>query len=600
MSRLPDIADNAVVFFWKNMPLLITRLSYTFKNIIDDGRYFSGVPVINFILPILAIVIGFYSGVIDRGGMPVYTANPAYLSLLLMFGVMSGYLGLLAFSGFLLGDILFFSFYDYYHPHWSYPLAILGSWIFLWQLVISFPHLSKYMSILPDKWRKFQILLAVPLTMALTELWTILAMIVLRPMFLWNGREVDMRLIRFGETEWGMFGLHAHMLTWIAGGAVLFRFILIPIIRVVAPPLQQHINSNEVDKVPLLSKITFPWPLPKFARAAVFTLLMAGLFTKFLSAIFFWLSIGGLASARNIASSYKPVAKWDGWMKKIPPLIRLILTYVLAFALSWLLIGILREQMDLRTLTTSAVTIVLVIALTLPLWPQGVHAVPNLPDWLKRRLPWTREATPALLFSGIFISASAAFAHHCSFKPGCECLTQDEALAAMTAAAATMAAMQQNKPKVYPTDYTKAELEAINKKLEAAENGGVKRVYPESWVIGGGAGGRAAQKLGAKGLEKLRNYIASKNIKVDPKITKQLKNRGWTKKEIEKTIRNPTKTEKTRDTRWRKDGSGKNDDPATAYYDKDGHYVVRNDKTGDIVQIKNKFKEGWKNNLGDK
>lgn len=38
----------------------------------------------------------------------------------------------------------------------------------------------------------------------------------------------------------------------------------------------------------------------------------------------------------------------------------------------------------------------------------------------------------------------------------------------------------------------------------------------------------------------------------------------------------------------------KNDDPATMYFDKDGNYVVRNDRTGDIVQVSNKNDPTWK------
>ena len=35
------------------------------------------------------------------------------------------------------------------------------------------------------------------------------------------------------------------------------------------------------------------------------------------------------------------------------------------------------------------------------------------------------------------------------------------------------------------------------------------------------------------------------------------------------------------------------DDPATKYYDKNGDYIVVNDVTGDVVQIKDKNDLGW-------
>lgn len=36
------------------------------------------------------------------------------------------------------------------------------------------------------------------------------------------------------------------------------------------------------------------------------------------------------------------------------------------------------------------------------------------------------------------------------------------------------------------------------------------------------------------------------------------------------------------------------DDPATAYYSGRGGYVVRNNRTGDIVQVSNRTDPGWK------
>jgi hypothetical protein len=34
-------------------------------------------------------------------------------------------------------------------------------------------------------------------------------------------------------------------------------------------------------------------------------------------------------------------------------------------------------------------------------------------------------------------------------------------------------------------------------------------------------------------------------------------------------------------------------DPATAFINQKGHYVVRNDVTGDVVQVSNKFDINW-------
>jgi RHS repeat-associated protein len=82
----------------------------------------------------------------------------------------------------------------------------------------------------------------------------------------------------------------------------------------------------------------------------------------------------------------------------------------------------------------------------------------------------------------------------------------------------------------------------------------------------------------------------------DTKIGKQMGKRGWSDPLVDDTLTNPSRTVPTRDTRYKPDGSGlKNDDPATAFIRDDGSYVVRNDKTGEIVQVSDRNDPGWKN-----
>lgn len=82
-------------------------------------------------------------------------------------------------------------------------------------------------------------------------------------------------------------------------------------------------------------------------------------------------------------------------------------------------------------------------------------------------------------------------------------------------------------------------------------------------------------------------------VNIGEKITRQIEKRGWTQGDILKTIQNPTRTTSVRDTRHLPDGSRLND-PATAYIGPDGRYVIRNDKTGDIVQISNRNDPNWR------
>src|SRR5207302_4131215 len=80
---------------------------------------------------------------------------------------------------------------------------------------------------------------------------------------------------------------------------------------------------------------------------------------------------------------------------------------------------------------------------------------------------------------------------------------------------------------------------------------------------------------------------SDEDIKVGEKVQKQMGQRGWTKESIQNTVNNPARKVSTKDQRHLP-GGGQMDDPATAYINADGSYVIRNDRTGDVVQISNR------------
>ncbi len=80
----------------------------------------------------------------------------------------------------------------------------------------------------------------------------------------------------------------------------------------------------------------------------------------------------------------------------------------------------------------------------------------------------------------------------------------------------------------------------------------------------------------------------------DSKVEGQLGKRGWTKADVDDALQNPSRTVETRDIRYVPDGGGRLDEPATGYYSQRGGYVVRNDRTGEIIQVSNRNKPGWK------
>ena len=89
----------------------------------------------------------------------------------------------------------------------------------------------------------------------------------------------------------------------------------------------------------------------------------------------------------------------------------------------------------------------------------------------------------------------------------------------------------------------------------------------------------------------------SERLAIEAKIARQMLKRGWTRRDIEQTLAHPYRIVETMDMRWRADGSRRHD-PAKAYIREDGHYVIRNEVDGTIVQISNRHRLNWKSPFG--
>ena len=65
-------------------------------------------------------------------------------------------------------------------------------------------------------------------------------------------------------------------------------------------------------------------------------------------------------------------------------------------------------------------------------------------------------------------------------------------------------------------------------------------------------------------------------------------------KAIEDLIARPDRTVPTRHSRFDEVQGKRLDDPAMGYAARDGAYVVRNERTGGVVQVSDKRQPGWK------
>jgi filamentous hemagglutinin len=107
---------------------------------------------------------------------------------------------------------------------------------------------------------------------------------------------------------------------------------------------------------------------------------------------------------------------------------------------------------------------------------------------------------------------------------------------------------------------------------------------------------KKADDVGAIGLSSGTNPIQGSlpSATVEPKILGQMGPRGWTSDSISSTIAKPAERIVTQDTRFDPIAGTRRNDPATAYVNSDGSYVVVNDKDGTVVQISNRNDPNWK------
>jgi hypothetical protein len=108
---------------------------------------------------------------------------------------------------------------------------------------------------------------------------------------------------------------------------------------------------------------------------------------------------------------------------------------------------------------------------------------------------------------------------------------------------------------------------------------------------------KSTNSVVAEGTSEDELYIAlgSVTFTYEYKIAKQMLKRGWSDTRIQEALNNPARTVRTTDTRFLPNGTGaRMNDLATAHYHKDGGYVVRNNNTGDIVQVSDVNDPNWK------
>ncbi|MBF2441423.1 transposase [Listeria innocua] len=93
------------------------------------------------------------------------------------------------------------------------------------------------------------------------------------------------------------------------------------------------------------------------------------------------------------------------------------------------------------------------------------------------------------------------------------------------------------------------------------------------------------RKKAREGHIKSDNIKFGSSVKSTKKVNNQMKKRGWSEESVKSVVDHPHTT--------RKSGNKATGNDTTVFYDKDGSYVIIDDKTKEIVQISDKFDKNW-------
>jgi hypothetical protein len=124
---------------------------------------------------------------------------------------------------------------------------------------------------------------------------------------------------------------------------------------------------------------------------------------------------------------------------------------------------------------------------------------------------------------------------------------------------------------------------------EAIQNATMSEIACNSVAPGGTVrvGGKVAAETAGKVVSKVvaNELVFGSGTKSATKLLNQMNARGWTEETVKKTVSNPFTT--------RSSTNLSNNNPATAYFNKDGSYVVVDDITKEVMQISNKLDPKW-------
>ncbi len=358
--------DTTARLFWRRIPGAASRLSETLRTVLRDGDYVLAWPAAAALLPPLVLLFGLLLGALHPG--PVFSSS---LPVLLSFAVVAGFsssLGLLAALGYALGDLLL-------HGHegigYAYgvsrlgtlfrtDLALVNTYVILAGLLVVTPVVATSVRrhtqtlVRSGSAGFFLGFVAGGLVQALLAyFWAQSAAFMIRPVWSFWGNAPDLGSIN--PLQHGAVWIALVTLLAVAGRTVLTM-----------KARQRPAPPKGRPYVRFSMRRPWPWQARVALRSALFTLLLAGLFSSVLEAGALFVVLVGLGVLQyRVVPTMRP---YVAIVNRVPLLIRVAACSVVGFLMAALVVqpAIDKGSASFTSMVVATVPPLLLAAFVLP------------------------------------------------------------------------------------------------------------------------------------------------------------------------------------------------------------------------------------------
>jgi hypothetical protein len=310
MASFTEVVERFAGLWWVRLPSRGRQLSALLGTALTDGLYLLQWPPLAASLPPVALAGGLLFGAFHFGARETFTQSLMFMALVTGAAVGSAQLGLLAWAGYAVADLLL-----YRHPdasRYAFPesavrilVPLLSSYALLFLLAVWIPVVclaARRALPLHDQPRAARmikdVLLNASLAAGLVYLWTLAAPVLIRPLFTWRGQSPPVAAISsLQETGWVLVAVAAVVggtrgfLEYLASGSLVVESSrrLVVSFAAAAP---RRLSSR---RVPAVVRATL--------LALTLTVFVAGIIPALVDGAFFFLFLTLLLWLREVGST---------------------------------------------------------------------------------------------------------------------------------------------------------------------------------------------------------------------------------------------------------------------------------------------------------